>query len=63
MTDIEKLKKDLVDYYGTAAFSGYPLAVMDVARIEAASTEDLLREADKNGLDLSKYTKFISEDY
>lgn len=55
--DFNKLKEDLTDYYGTAAFSGFPAAIMDVSRVENASREELLREAANNGFDLNKYTK------
>lgn len=53
--DFNKMKHDLVDYYGTAAFSGFPMAIMDVSRMESASDEELLHEAVKNGMDLNKY--------
>lgn len=53
--DVNKLRKDLTDYYGTAAFSGFPMAIMDTARMSSASKEDLIREAAKNGFDLNKY--------
>ncbi len=59
--DFEKLRNDLVDYYGTAVFSGFPMAIMDVSRMESASREDLLREAMKNGMELNKYKN--SEDW
>lgn len=55
--DFDKLKDDLVDYYGTAAFSGFPAAIMDVSRMENASRDELIREAAKNGFDLDKYNK------
>lgn len=55
--DFNKLKEDLVDYYGTASFSGFPAAIMDVSRMENASNNELIREAAKNGFDLDKYNK------
>ncbi len=54
--DFDKLRHDLTDYYGTAAFAGFPVAFMDVARMESASREELLREATKNGFNLDKYS-------
>ncbi len=55
--DFNKLRKDLTDYYGTAAFSGFPAAMMDASRMSSASSQDLMREASKNGIDLNKYRK------
>ena len=44
-----------MDYYGTAMFSGFPMAVVDLSRIERASDEELIEIAQKNGVDLSEY--------
>ena len=55
--DFERLRSDLRDYYGTAMFSGFPMAVMDLSKVERASDEDLLRIADKEGYNLTKYIK------
>lgn len=53
--DIEALRRDLEDYFGTAAFSGLPMAMMDLSRLLNASPEELVRIAQKNGFDLNKY--------
>ena len=53
--DTNRLRKDLIDYYGTASFNGFPAAVMDLSRIERMSDEELIRFALKNGADLDKY--------
>lgn len=55
--DYEKLRRDLKDYYGTAMFAGFGATMMDLSKIENASYEELLRIADKEGLNLSKYVK------
>ena len=54
--DISRLRRDLEDYYGTAMFSGFPMAVMDVSRVERMSAQELVELAQKNGIDLRKYT-------
>lgn len=54
--DIERLKKDLIDYYGTALFSSSPLALMDLSKIERATEEELIQIALNNNFDLNKYT-------
>ena len=53
--DISRLRRDLEDYYGTAMFSGFPMAVMDVSRVERMSAQELVELAQKNGFDLRKY--------
>lgn len=55
--DYEGLRRDLKDYYGTAMFAGFGAAMMDVSKVENASDEELLRIADEEGLNLSKYMK------
>lgn len=52
--DFEKLREDLIDYFGTAMGS-FPIAVMNVAEVESASDRELLRIATQNGFDLSDY--------
>ncbi len=53
--DMDHLRKDLMDKYGTAMFSGFPAAVMDLSRIERMSDREILEMAQKQGVDLSKY--------
>ena len=53
----EKLRKDLIDYFGTA-MSFMPMAMMELSKVEKASEQELIKIAKENGLDLSKY-----EDY
>ena len=47
--DTEELREELMDYYGTAMASGMPMAVLDLARVENMSAEELQREAEKLG--------------
>ena len=37
--DIDKLRDDLEDYFGTAMFSGNPQAMMDFEIVKRASTQ------------------------
>jgi hypothetical protein len=53
--DIDKLRADLVDYFGTAKFNVSPLALIDLSKVENASEEELVQIALKNGFDLTKY--------
>ena len=56
MIDYEKLRKDLIDYFGTA-MSFSPMAIMDLSRVESASDDELVEIAKRNGFDLNKYIK------
>ncbi len=55
--DIEKLRDDLENYFGSAT-PMYPLAYADVIEVQNASPNELLNIAINNGFDLSDY-----EDY
>ena len=52
-----RLRADLKDYYGTAMFGGFPMAVMEMDVVEQASDEELVKLAEKVGLDSRKYYK------
>lgn len=52
--DIDKLKDDLVNYFGSAT-PMYPVAFMDVINVENASPEELVQIAIQNGFDLNDY--------
>lgn len=53
--DFERLRNDLIDYYGTAMNCGFNIALFDVSKIQTASPEELIEYANKNNIDLSKY--------
>lgn len=44
--EIEELRDKLIDYYGSAS-PIYPIAMADVSRIENASAEEIIDEAQK----------------
>mgnify|MGYP003296514569 CR=1 FL=1 len=54
--DIEKLRRDLIDYFGTAIFVSSPLSIMELSKIEKATEEELIKIAQNNNIDLNKYT-------
>ena len=55
--DDENIRRDLEDYYGTAAFGGSgPAAFADLMNVKNMSSEQLSREAQKNGFDMTKYS-------
>ena len=53
--DVNCLRRDMKDYYGTAMFNGFPMAVMDLSKVERLSDPELVKLAQKNGVDLRKY--------
>ncbi len=53
--DDARLRRELEDYFGTAMFSGNPMAMMDLQRVQNASPEELRRIALQNGFDPNKY--------
>ena len=57
--DGDLLRKDLMDYYGTAAFSGFPYAMMDVFAVERMSGEQLWAQAEKNGFRMDRYITVV----
>ena len=56
--DFEELRRDLMDYFGTAT-PMIPMAFMDVIDVENASEDKLIQIALDNGFDLDNYiTKY-----
>ena len=55
MIDVEKLRQDLIDYYGTALFNASPYAIVELQKIENATYEELIKIAKDNNFDLNKY--------
>lgn len=55
--DTDDLRRDLEDYYGTAAFTASPLAFMDLYQVQRASDTELMRIAQQNGFDLNRYVR------
>ena len=53
--DIDRLRDDMKDYYGTAMFNVSPIAVMDLSKVERASDQEIIEMAPKNGFNLEDY--------
>lgn len=52
--DIDALKHDLIDYFGTAMM-GNPIALSELIKVEKATPEELVKIAEDNNFDLEKY--------
>lgn len=53
--DVEKLREGLMDYYGTAMTGGAWPAITDLSDVEDASPQELIRIAEREGIDLRRY--------
>ena len=55
--DISALRADMEDYFGTAAFSGLPMAVIEQSQAQSASPQELVDMAQRAGFDLGRYIR------
>ncbi len=53
--DVDALRKYMLDYCGTAAFGGFPAAMLDVWDIERMSGHELCKKAEELGIDLRRF--------
>ena len=53
--DGNRLKADLIDYFGTAMFNSSPIAMIELERVQNAWGDELVEIALENGFDLRKY--------
>ena len=53
--NINKLRRDLEDYYGTAMFTISPVAMMDLEKVQKASEDELIEIAKECGFNINKY--------
>ena len=53
--DIERLRRDLIDYLGTAMYNGSPQAQILLSKVENASPNELISIAINNGFDINDY--------
>ena len=51
----DKLRQELVNYFGTAMVNGTPAAMMDLIQAECAPPQTLTDLAEKNGFVLDLY--------
>ncbi|WP_248922861.1 hypothetical protein [Olsenella intestinalis] len=53
--DVDALREYLEDYVGTAAFNGFPAAVLDLSDIEHMDGYELCQKAEELGVDLRRF--------
>lgn len=54
MIDIERLREDLITYFGTAIYYN-PMAIMELEEVKKASDEELIQKAKENNFNLERY--------
>ena len=59
--DSERLRRDLIDYFGTAMTGDLWLAIADLSEVEDASPERLIEIAEEAGFDLARYGAVLHE--
>lgn len=53
--NINELRNDLINYFGTAMVNVSSLAMIDLLKIENANDEELIKIAIENNFDLNEY--------
>ena len=53
--DLVRLRKDLDEYFTSAMFIVSKFAIIDMVNVQTASSEELIKIAQKNKFDLNKY--------
>ena len=53
--DVDKLREDMEENYGSAMFDGFTMAAMEFSMVEDMSDQELVEFARENGVDLRKY--------
>lgn len=53
--DFDMLRNDLIDYFGTGMAAGISTCTYGIIEVENASDEELLRIANREGLNLQRY--------
>ena len=59
--DVDQLRESLLDRVGSAACVGFSAAMLDVVDIEGESPQELLTQAEREGLDLRDFA--ADDDY
>ncbi len=59
--DVDQLRESLIDHAGSASGVGFPAAMLDVVDVEDESPQELLAQAEREGLDLRDFV--VEDDY
>ena len=53
--DVDELRNYMKNYCGTAAFSGFPAAILDVIDVGRMNARELCEKAESMGVDLRRF--------
>ena len=53
--DIDQLREDMLNNYGTAMFNGFPMSLVDIQKIEKATDDELVIMAKKEKINMFEY--------
>ena len=53
--DVDRLREDLEDYFGTVMFNENPQAMIELEEVKSASTQDLILIALNYSFDINDY--------
>lgn len=53
--DIDRLRCDLINYFGTATMIGFPMARIDMENVKRADNNELIKTAIDNGFIIKEY--------
>lgn len=53
--DVDELRDYMRDYYGTAAFNGFPAAMMDMWDLDRMGDYEVVEKAAESGVDLRRF--------
>ncbi|MBE7053577.1 MAG: hypothetical protein E7391_04805 [Ruminococcaceae bacterium] len=56
--DIDRLKEDIIDYYGTAISSDLFPALVEIVNVDKMTGEELLSLAQELGFNIDNYRKY-----
>ena len=61
--NVENLREDLINYYGTAMYNSSPLALIELTKVQNANENELIEIAIKNRIDLNNYIDYKKNKY
>ena len=53
--NVDALREYMRDYYGTAMFSGFPVALLDLSDIDSMDPRELCEKAEEMGINLQRF--------
>ena len=58
----ERLRDDLMDHFGTAAFGPFPMAMVDLTIVQSADAQKLVDIAIREGFNIFGYVDYVEDE-